>query len=148
MHGSQMYLFGGFGGGADLHALDTGIMEESALERDGGKRRKFGGGRSGKEDTGNELIAWLEGLGLGKYTRVFIRQEVDFDTLVELTPEDLREMGITAIGPRKKFASAISSMRGVGQGKFSTADLYQGRYKMEETAAMGGLNAVKLAVDM
>ena len=57
-------------------------------------------------------------------------------------------MGINAIGPRKKFAAAISAMRGVGQGKFSTADLYQGRYKMEETASMGGLNAVKLAVDM
>ena len=38
-------------------------------------------------------------------------------------------MGITALGPRKKLAAAIASMRGVGTGKYSTADLYQGRYK-------------------
>ena len=39
-------------------------------------------------------------------------------------------------------------MKGVGQGKFSTADLYQGRYKLEESTSMGGLNLVKLAIDM
>ena len=63
-------------------------------------------------------------------------------------PADLREMGITALGPRKKLSAAISAMRGVGTGKYSTADLYQGRYKLEESASMGGLNSVKLAIDM
>ena len=57
-------------------------------------------------------------------------------------------MGILALGPRKKLIAAISSLRGLGQGKYSTADLYQGRYKLEESASMGGLNAVKLAIDM
>jgi len=146
--GSQMYSFGGFGGGADLYALDTGIMDENKNDRDLSRRRRRGGGSGGGSDQGNELISWLEGLGLGKYTRVFIRQELDFDTLVELTPADLREMGITALGPRKKLAAAIASMRGVGTGKYSTADLYQGRYKLEESASMGGLNLVKLALDM
>jgi len=47
-----------------------------------------------------------------------------------------------------QLLAAISSMRGVGQGKYSTADLYQGRYKLEETTQMGGLNVVKLAIDM
>jgi N-acetylneuraminic acid mutarotase len=145
--GSQMYAFGGFGGGSDLYALDTGIMDDNRSDRELSRRRKRGGAGAGS-DQGNELISWLEGLGLGKYTRVFIRQELDFDTLVELTPSDLREMGITALGPRKKLAAAISSMRGVGQGKYSTADLYQGRYKLEESSSMGGLNMVKLALDM
>ena len=31
---------------------------------------------------------------------------------------------------------------------YSTADLYQGRYKLEETSRMGGLNMIKLAIDM
>ena len=69
------------GGGADFFALDTGILDEQKLDRDALKRRKRGGGGGAREDQGNELIAWLETLGLGKYTRVFIRQEVDFDTL-------------------------------------------------------------------
>lgn len=77
-----------------------------------------------------------------------MRQEVDFDTLVELSADDLREMGILALGPRKKLIGAISSLRGLGRGKYSTADLYQGRYKLEESASMGGLNSVKLAIDM
>jgi len=110
--------------------------------------RRCSRGLGARDEGGNELIAWLEGLGLGKYTRVFIRQEVDFDTLVELSADDLREMGIAALGPRKKLLAAISSMRGVGLGKYSTADLYQGRYKIEETSTMGGLNLVKLAIDM
>jgi len=57
-------------------------------------------------------------------------------------------MGIVALGPRKKLIAAINSMKGVGQGKYSTADLYQGRYKLEETSSMGGINIVKLAIDM
>ena len=97
-----MYAFGGFGGGSDLYALDTGIMDDNRSDRELSRRRKRGGAGAGS-DQGNELISWLEGLGLGKYTRVFIRQELDFDTLVELTPADLREMGITALGPRKKL---------------------------------------------
>ena len=40
MHGSQLYCYGGFGGGAELHVLDTGIMDEAVLERDAAKRRK------------------------------------------------------------------------------------------------------------
>ena len=80
--GSQMYSFGGFGGGADLYALDTGIMDENKSDRDLSRRRRGGRAGGGGSDQGNELITWLEGLGLGKYTRVFIRQELDFDTLV------------------------------------------------------------------
>ena len=146
--GSQLFMFGGVGGGAELYALDTGIMDDSSVDRDLSKKKGKRQGGDKRDESGNELIAWLEGLGLGKYTRVFIRQEVDFETLVELTPADLREMGIAALGPRKKLAAAISSMKGVGQGKFSTADLYQGRYKLEESTSMGGLNLVKLAIDM
>ena len=148
MFGSQMFMFGGFGGGADFFALDTGILDEQKLERDAQKRRRRANVGGVSADSANDLIHWLEALGLGKYTRVFIRQEVDFETLVELSGEDLREMGIVAIGPRKKLVAAISAMRALGQGKYSTADLYQGRYKLEETSSMGGLNSVKLAVDL
>ena len=45
--GSQMYSFGGFGGGADLYALDTGIMDENKNDRDLSRRRRRGGGAGG-----------------------------------------------------------------------------------------------------
>merc|ERR1711966_109773 len=78
------------------------------------------------KDMGNALINWLEQLSLGKYTRIFMRQEVDFDTLVELSSEDLRDMGITALGPRKKLVAAINAMKNSSSGMYSTSELYQG----------------------
>ena len=115
MHGSRMFMFGGLGGGTELYALDTGVVSEGAHREIGKRGRRRGGRQESGSSSGNELISWLEGLGLGKYTRVFVRQEVDFDTLVELSADDLREMGIVALGPRKKLMAAISSLRGVGQ---------------------------------
>lgn len=125
MVGTQMLMFGGFGGGADLHALDTGIVDDASAAHDLSRRRRRGGSKGGRGvEAENDLVAWLDGLGLGKYSRVFIRQEVDFGTLSELNADDLREMGITALGPRKKLAAAISAMHSVGQGKYSTSELY------------------------
>ena len=60
-----MYAFGGFGGGSDLYALDTGIMDDNRSDRELSRRRKRGGAGAGS-DQGNELISWLAGLGLGK----------------------------------------------------------------------------------
>lgn len=129
MAGSQMLLFGGLGGGMELLALDTGIVDHDAdtsatQDMVVGRGRRRGGRKStaGSDDE-SDLVAWLDGLGLGKYSRIFVRQEVDFGTLAELTADDLREMGITALGPRKKLAAAISALRTMGKGKYSTSEL-------------------------
>ncbi|CAJ1973604.1 unnamed protein product [Sphenostylis stenocarpa] len=57
------------------------------------------------------VVDWLHGLGLGKYEVLFIREEVDWDTLQWLTEEDLLSMGITALGPRKKILHALCELR-------------------------------------
>ncbi|KAI4316447.1 hypothetical protein L6164_024425 [Bauhinia variegata] len=57
------------------------------------------------------VIDWLHNLGLGKYEDVFVREEVDWDTLQWLTEEDLSSMGITALGPRKKIVHALCELR-------------------------------------
>ncbi|XP_068483018.1 uncharacterized protein [Phaseolus vulgaris] len=57
------------------------------------------------------VVDWLHGLGLGKYEVVFIREEVDWNTLQCLTEEDLLSMGITALGPRKKIVHALRELR-------------------------------------
>ncbi|WJX41645.1 hypothetical protein P8452_28968 [Trifolium repens] len=57
------------------------------------------------------VVDWLGDLGLAKYEEVFAREEVDWDTLQWLTEEDLLNMGITALGPRKKIVHALSELR-------------------------------------
>ncbi|RDX83704.1 DNA cross-link repair protein SNM1, partial [Mucuna pruriens] len=57
------------------------------------------------------VVDWLRGLGLEKYEDVFVREEVDWDTLQWLAEEDLLSMGITALGPRKKIVHALCELR-------------------------------------
>ncbi|XP_077227776.1 uncharacterized protein LOC143860833 [Tasmannia lanceolata] len=54
---------------------------------------------------------WLNGLGLGRYESVFELHEVDEEVLPLLTLEDLKDMGINAVGSRRKMYSAIQKLR-------------------------------------
>ncbi|KAH7549251.1 hypothetical protein ACOSQ2_026305 [Xanthoceras sorbifolium] len=62
----------------------------------------------------NTVSRWLEKLGFGKYASVFEMHEVDEETLPLLTLEDLKEMGVFAVGPRRKLYTAIQQLRGEG----------------------------------
>ncbi len=53
---------------------------------------------------------WLDGKGLGDLARVLAGQDIDLETLAELTEPDLQEMGLT-IGQRKKLMRAIAELR-------------------------------------
>ncbi|XP_010943722.1 uncharacterized protein [Elaeis guineensis] len=55
--------------------------------------------------------SWLNGLGLGRYAPVFEIHEVDDDVLPLLTLEDLKDMGINAVGSRRKMYCAIQKLR-------------------------------------
>lgn len=56
-----------------------------------------------------EVAAWLHGLGLGKYARVFEAHEIDFAALPHLTETMLEEIGLP-IGPRAKVLAAIAGL--------------------------------------
>lgn len=53
---------------------------------------------------------WLNGLGLGRYAPVFEIHEVDDEVLPMLTLEDLKDMGINAVGSRRKMYCAIQKL--------------------------------------
>ncbi|GAB2250737.1 hypothetical protein Droror1_Dr00016987 [Drosera rotundifolia] len=57
------------------------------------------------------VLQWLRSLDLAKYEDVFVKEEIDWDTLRWLTDEDLVGMGITALGPRKKILHALAEFR-------------------------------------
>ena len=51
----------------------------------------------------DELASLLASQGLGKYSDVFLRHEVDLQTFATLTDEELKEIGIPTFGARKKL---------------------------------------------
>lgn len=59
---------------------------------------------------GTDLPELFSKLGLGKYTDIFQQQEIDLQTFVTLTDPDLKELGITTFGARRKMILAISEL--------------------------------------
>jgi class 3 adenylate cyclase len=58
-----------------------------------------------------DVAAWLRGLGLGRYEAAFRDNEVRADVLPDLTAEDLREIGVAAVGDRRRLLDAIAALR-------------------------------------
>jgi hypothetical protein len=57
-------------------------------------------------DIGN----WLRGLGLAQYEPAFRDNDVDAEVLLRLTADDLRELGVTSIGHRRRLLDAIVAL--------------------------------------
>ena len=57
-----------------------------------------------------DVAVWLRSLGLGKYEAAFRENEVDDRVLPNLTAEDLKELGVMALGHRRKFLDAIAAL--------------------------------------
>ena len=49
-------------------------------------------------------------LGLDHYQQRFEEEEVDFDTFLTMSESDLKEMGISTVGARRKLQIAISGI--------------------------------------
>jgi hypothetical protein len=58
-----------------------------------------------------DIVVWLRGLGLGKYEAAFRENEIDETVLPNLTAEDLKELGVAALGHRRKLLDAIAALR-------------------------------------
>src|SRR5258707_14815936 len=55
---------------------------------------------------------WLRGLGLGEYEDKFRDNKIDADLLPRLTSDDLKEIGISALGDRRRLLDAIAALAG------------------------------------
>jgi len=58
-----------------------------------------------------DLEAWLRSLGLEQYVAAFRENAIDDTILPSLTAEDLKELGIRAVGHRRKLLDAIAALR-------------------------------------
>ncbi len=56
------------------------------------------------------LTDWLVQHGLGVFVGLFEERDIDEEALVQLTMEALKEMGVYAVGPRRKLIWAIQNL--------------------------------------
>jgi class 3 adenylate cyclase len=70
-----------------------------------------------------DIVIWLRSLGLGKYEAAFRENEIDERVLPNLTQEDLKELGVTALGHRRKLLDAIAALRADAGGKSPLNDV-------------------------
>uniref|UniRef100_A0A8D3DJ53 SAM domain-containing protein n=2 Tax=Scophthalmus maximus TaxID=52904 RepID=A0A8D3DJ53_SCOMX len=71
----------------------------------------------------DDLPELLSQLGLLKYIDVFEQQEIDYQTFLSLSEEDLKEVGVSTFGARRKMLLAIS-------------DLNKSKRRLSDTAAV------------
>jgi SAM domain (Sterile alpha motif) len=57
-----------------------------------------------------DVAAWLKNLGLEQYETAFRDNAVDGGLLPSLTAEDLRDLGVTIVGHRRKLLDAINAI--------------------------------------
>src|SRR5215471_1919915 len=69
-----------------------------------------------------DIGGWLQGLGLERYERAFRENEIDLRVLPELTADDLKELGVAAIGHRRLLLKAIADLA-VAAGRAGAADV-------------------------
>ena len=70
-----------------------------------------------------DIVVWLRSLGLGRYEAAFRENEIDETVLPGLTAEDLKELGVAALGHRRKLLDAIAALRTDAGGKAPSADV-------------------------
>lgn len=69
------------------------------------------------------IKAFLAQLGLSKYLSLFVKEEIDFETLRTMSDQDLKTVGLTLFGPRRKILAALEQWRPSGAGDDVAQDL-------------------------
>jgi class 3 adenylate cyclase/predicted ATPase len=57
-----------------------------------------------------DIEGWLRSLGLERYEAVFRENEIDDTVLPNLTAEDLKDLGVSIVGHRRKLLNAIAAL--------------------------------------
>jgi class 3 adenylate cyclase len=61
-----------------------------------------------------DVGGWLRGLGLGQYEEQFRDNKIDADLLPRLTVDDLKDIGVSVVGDRRRLLDAIAVITGAG----------------------------------
>ncbi|XP_052070430.1 protein bicaudal C homolog 1-A-like isoform X1 [Mytilus californianus] len=83
--------------------------------------------------TSIELAELFSKLGLGKYTDLFQQQEIDLSTFLTLTDQDLRELGVSTFGARRKMLLAITDLNKRKSMMNNESGNYEGNTTQQQT---------------
>ena len=61
-----------------------------------------------------DIASWLHSLGLPQYEKAFRDNAIDMAVLPELTTEDLKDLGVSLVGHRRRLLGAIAALRNEG----------------------------------
>src|SRR5262252_742623 len=64
----------------------------------------------GSEDQLMDIAAWLQDLGLERYVSASRDNEINWAVLPKLTADDLKDIGVTAVGHRRMLLDAIAAL--------------------------------------
>lgn len=78
-----------------------------------------------------KLSAWLQKIGLEKYTQVLMDNDVDLEVLQHLSDDDFKELGFS-LGHRRKLLASLSQSENEVQGEMEPPDQAQFTEKKEE----------------
>jgi hypothetical protein len=57
-----------------------------------------------------DVTRWLHSLGLGQYEEKFRDNKIEVDVLPQLTADDLKDIGVSAVGDRRRLLAAIAAL--------------------------------------
>ena len=60
-----------------------------------------------------QIADWLEKLGMSEYAEQFAQNDIDLSVLVDLTDQDLKEIGVASLGHRRKLLRAIADFEAI-----------------------------------
>src|SRR5467141_1961570 len=73
-------------------------------------RRRVAGDNPLMEEGPMDVAEWLRKLGLEQYEPAFRANEIDARVLPSLTAEDLKDLGISLVGHRRRLLDAIAAL--------------------------------------
>ena len=90
-----------------------------------------------------DIAAWLRGLGLERYEIAFRENEIDWAVLPKLTADDLKDIGVTAVGHRRNVSTVISRSKTEASSSRRSANTTRSRSTHQEPEV--GTFATRLA---
>src|SRR3974390_116563 len=69
-----------------------------------------------------DIVVWLRSVGFEGYEPAFRDNEIDETVLPNLTAEDLKDLGVSVVGHRRKLLDAIAALRTEAAAKAPSSD--------------------------
>src|SRR6201981_2983755 len=87
------------------------------------------------DEAGMDIGTWLLNLGLGQYESTFKENEIDFEVLPNLTSEDLKDLGVSFVGHRRKILSAIADLSAADPPRSATKPSSEAKWTPSDSAS-------------